>query len=230
MIGILGGMGPKSTGPFIDNVVEQCQKIYGATYDIDFPHMMIYSCPTPFYIDRPINHEEMAKTIINGAKKLETTGVDFIAIPCNTAHLYFSKLKESISVPILNMIDETIKEIPINTRKVALLATAPTIQSGLYEQTFSLNDVEYVHKNSWQTCVNQIISAVKSGEISDGAQLWSKLCWELNEAVDTAILACTDLNIVSHQIPNDNNITIVDSSDCLARAVVNKYLSLSNPS
>jgi len=30
MIGILAGMGPKSTGPFVDKVVEQCQKIYGA--------------------------------------------------------------------------------------------------------------------------------------------------------------------------------------------------------
>ncbi|WP_214483163.1 amino acid racemase [Bacillus sp. SM2101] len=227
MIGILGGMGPKSTAPFIDNVVDQCQKIYGATNDVDFPHMMIYSCPTPFYIDRPINHEEMANAIINGAKKLETTGVDFIAMPCNTAHLYFNKLKESISVPILNMVDETINEIPNNTRKVALLATDPTIQSGLYQQTFSQNDVEYVHKNSWQTCVNQIISAVKSGEMIDGARLWSKLCCEMNEAVDTAILACTDLNIVSHHIPDNTNITIVDSSDCLARAVVNKYLSFS---
>ncbi len=29
MIGILSGMGPKSTRPFVDKVVDQCQKIYG---------------------------------------------------------------------------------------------------------------------------------------------------------------------------------------------------------
>lgn len=50
MIGILAGMGPKSTGPFVDTVVAQCQTIYGAKHDMDFPHMMIYSCPTPFYM------------------------------------------------------------------------------------------------------------------------------------------------------------------------------------
>ena len=54
MIGILAGMGPKSTGPFVDTVVAKCQTIYGAKHDIDFPHMMIYSCPTPFYMDHPI--------------------------------------------------------------------------------------------------------------------------------------------------------------------------------
>ena len=88
MIGILAGMGPKSTGPFVDTVVAECQTIYGAKHDIDFPHMMIYSCPTPFYMDRPIDHAAMKKAIIEGAQKLESTGVDFIAMPCNTAHLY----------------------------------------------------------------------------------------------------------------------------------------------
>ncbi len=70
MIGILAGMGPKSTGPFIDTVVAECQTIYGAKHDMDFPHMMIYSCPTPFYMDRPIDHEAMKKAIIEGAQKL----------------------------------------------------------------------------------------------------------------------------------------------------------------
>lgn len=38
MIGVFAGMGPKSTGPFVDKVVDQCQKIFGAINDIDFPH------------------------------------------------------------------------------------------------------------------------------------------------------------------------------------------------
>ena len=71
MIGILAGMGPKSTGPFVDTVVAKCQTIYGAKHDIDFPHMMIYSCPTPFYMDRPIDHEAMKKAIIEGAQNLK---------------------------------------------------------------------------------------------------------------------------------------------------------------
>ena len=68
MIGILAGMGPKSTGPFVDTVVAGCQTIYGAKHDMDFPHMMIYSCPTPFYIDRPIDHEAMKKRLLTGHK------------------------------------------------------------------------------------------------------------------------------------------------------------------
>ncbi|PGZ97813.1 amino-acid racemase [Bacillus pseudomycoides] len=226
MIGILAGMGPKSTGPFVDNVVAQCQKIYGAKDDMDFPYMMIYSCPTPFYIDKPIHHENMERAIINGAQKLESTGVDFIAMPCNTAHLYFDQLQNSLSIPILNMVDETLKEIPHHTNKVALLATDATVQSGIYQDGFLKRGIDYIQKESWQTHINYVISKIKIGQIDEASKLWSKLCSELAETVDAVVIACTDLNVVLEE--TQNNLHFIDSSTCLAKAVVNKYLSYQN--
>ena len=69
MIGILAGMGPKST-EFVDTVVAGCQTIYGAKHDMDFPHMMIYSCPTPFYMDAILMRSD-EKAIIEGAQNLK---------------------------------------------------------------------------------------------------------------------------------------------------------------
>ena len=224
MIGILAGMGPKSTGPFVDTVVEQCQNIYGAKHDMDFPHIMIYSCPTPFYMDRPIDHQAMEKAIISGAQKLESTGVDFIAMPCNTAHLYFNQLQNSVSVPILNMVDETIKEIPNHIKKVALLATDATVQSGIYQDDISKRGINYIYKDNWQRDTTQIISNIKVGNIMEASELWRTLCTELAEAVDAVIIACTDLNVVSGA--NPHNLYFVDSSVCLAKAVVHRYLSI----
>ncbi|ATH94176.1 amino acid racemase [Bacillus glycinifermentans] len=223
MIGILAGMGPKSTGPFVDKVVDECQRMYGATYDMDFPHMMIYSCPTPFFIDQPINHAEMEAAIIKGARKLEQTGVDFIAIPCNTAHIYFQQLQHSVSVPLLNMIDETIKAIPGNSKKIALLATDPTVQSGIFQDAFLKNGLDYIHKDHWQTCVNQIIQMIKTSQIDESVQLWKTFSKELTEEIDAAVIACTDLNVVTDQ---QSDIRFIDSSACLAKAIVHKYLSL----
>ncbi|TCJ78698.1 UNVERIFIED_ORG: aspartate racemase [Bacillus cereus] len=218
MIGILAGMGPKSTGPFVDTVVAKCQTIYGAKHDTDFPHMMIYSCPTPFYIDRPIDHEAMKKAIIEGAQKLESTGVEFIAMPCNTAHLYFEELQHSLSIPILNIVDETIQAIPENTKKVALLATEATIQASIYQDGITKRNIEYIHNEQWQESINQIITCIKGGEIEEARNLWSVLVVQLKTEVDTAIIACTDLNVVV----NEN---FVDSAQCLAEAVVRMYVS-----
>lgn len=218
MIGILAGMGPKSTGPFVDTVVAECQTIYGAKHDMDFPHMMIYSCPTPFYMDRPIDHAAMKKAIIEGAQKLESTGVDFIAMPCNTAHLYFEELQRSITIPILNIVDETLKAIPENTKRVALLATEATVQASIYQDGITKRDIEYIHNEQWQEMINQIITCIKGGEIEEARKLWSLLVLQLKDEVDIAIIACTDLNVVVSE-------DFVDSAQCLAKAVVRIYAS-----
>ncbi|CUB29889.1 aspartate/glutamate racemase family protein [Bacillus cereus] len=218
MIGILAGMGPKSTGPFVDTVVAECQTIYGAKHDIDFPHMMIYSCPTPFYMDRPIDHEAMKKAIIEGAQKLESTGASFIAMSCNTAHLYFEELQQSLSIPILNIVDETLKAIPETAKRVALLATEATVQSGIYQDGIAKRNIEYIHYEQWQESINQIITYIKSGEVEEARELWSALVLQLKDEVDTAIIACTDLNVVASE-------DFVDSAQCLAKAVVRMYLS-----
>lgn len=217
MIGILAGMGPKSTGPFIDTVVAECQTIYGAKHDMDFPHMMIYSCPTPFYMDRPIDHEAMKKAIIEGAQKLESTGASFIAMPCNTAHLYFEELQDSLSIPILNIVDETLQAIPETAKRVALLATEATVQAGIYQDGIVKRNIEYIHHEKWQDMINQIITYIKSGKVEEARELWNALVLQLREEVDTAIIACTDLNVVASE-------DFVDSSQCLAKAVVRMYL------
>lgn len=217
MIGILAGMGPKSTGPFVDTVVAECQTIYGAKHDMDFPHMMIYSCPTPFYMDCPIDHEAMKKAIIEGAQKLESTGASFIAMPCNTAHLYFEELQQSLSIPILNIVDETLKAIPETAKRVALLATEATVQAGIYQDGIAKCNIEYIHYERWQESINQIITYIKSGEVEEARELWNALVLQLKDEVDTAIIACTDLNVVASE-------DFVDSSQCLAKAVVRMYV------
>lgn len=222
MIGILAGMGPKSTGPFIDTVVEQCQQIYGAKNDIDFPHMMIYSCPTPFYIDKPIDHEAMKQAIVTGAQRLENIGVDFIAMPCNTAHLYFNEIQNAVALPLLNMIDETLKELPNHIHKVTLLATNATVQSRIYQNEITKLGIEYIHKESWQKDTTQIISSIKEGHLHKANELWNTLSIELAETVDAAIIACTDLNVVTNS--ETGGLYFVDSSVCLAKAVVHQYI------
>lgn len=53
------------------------------------------------------------KAIIDGAVKLEKTGVDFIALPCNTAHVYYEEIQQALSVPMLHIVEETIKRFRI---------------------------------------------------------------------------------------------------------------------
>src|SRR5689334_8675314 len=105
IIGILAGMGPRSTGPFLDLIVTACQEMYGARHDIDFPKMLICSQPAPFYEDRPIDHAALEAATLAGLKHLESAGVDFLAIACNTVHIYYPRLAAAVSVPLLNIVE-----------------------------------------------------------------------------------------------------------------------------
>lgn len=224
MIGILAGMGPRSTAPFIDSVVDECQLLYGAVYDEDFPQMMIYSLPTPFYIDRPINHDTMKKTILNGLKKLESTGVSFIAMPCNSAHIYFNELEEAVTIPLLNIVKETTKKLPKEPQRVTLFATSSTFESGIYQKDIENAGHDFVFKTEWQIIINNLIKSIKSDkQAQDNLLLWNNLMGEIRkESINSIVIACTDLNAVLTK--TKESVLFIDSSQCLAEAVVRKYI------
>ncbi len=223
LIGILAGMGPRSTAPFVDLVVTECQKQYGAKHDLDFPPMMIYSLPAPFYDDRPIDPPALKAAICEGLKKLESTGVDFIAMPCNSAHIYYDDLVSCIHAPLLNMIDEALRALPAGVTKMALLATRPTAESGLYQAGAKRFGVELLTDERWQILVDDLIRVIKSSQTRDGARmLWRELLAEVkSQGVESAVLACTDLNAVSGTA--QASLSILDATECLARAVVSRW-------
>lgn len=225
MIGILAGMGPKSTGPFVNQVVSAFQRLTEAKNDIDFPPMLVYALPTPFYVDRPIDHSLMEKTIFEGLQKLQACGVSFIAMPCNTAHLYFSKLQQHLQVPLLNMVTLTLDQLPKTAKKVTILATRPTIDSEVYQQGLKNTDFELIIDPEWQSQVDALILSVKSSTTPQQSQaLWKALSNSLSQAqIDTIILACTDLSPIVPAQATDSPFKVVDSSQCLAEAVVRKW-------
>ena len=221
-IGILAGMGPRSTAPFLDLVIYECQKQYGAILDEDFPHMMIYSLPTPFYLDRPIDHNKMKETVIKGMQRLAATGVDFIAIPCNTVHAYYDEIKRHVKVKVLNIIEESMRNLN-GGRNIALIATVPTIQSGAYQNFINQVGASTIPSVNFQSSVNNLISKVKIGiSYQDLLSEWMELITIMKSAgADSAIIACTDLSVFSK---NSDGLPIVDSSNALAKAIVEEYL------
>ncbi len=222
-IGVLAGMGPRSTGPFLDLVVDACQEIYGARHDIDFPKMLICSQPAPFYEDRQVDHAALEAATLDGLRQLESAGVNFLAIACNTVHIYYPRLAAAVSVPLLNIVDLAVQAIPSSTKTVALVAARPTADSELFQR--SLQGAGFnVATISWQSDVDEMLSELR--EAADPGVLrdsWTTLLGKVSACgADSVLLACLDLSgavrFASHQVP------IIDSARCLARQVVRHWL------
>ena len=106
----------------------------------------------------------MKKIIISGLKKLESSGCNLIAMPCNSAHLYYDNLIKHIDIPLLNIIDITTKNINKNTKKVTLFATETTFQAKLYQDALINQSYHFYFEESWQAIINQIILSIKENK------------------------------------------------------------------
>jgi aspartate racemase len=222
-IGILAGMGPRSTAPFVDMVVTECQKQYGARHVEDFPHMLIYSLPAPFFIDRPIDHERAKRVVQSGIERLEGTGVDFIAMPCNTAHVYYDSLAASVSVPLLNIITEACHALG-EFQRIAVCATETTVNSGLYQRGIRAAGKEALPTEGAQAKVTELIAEIIAGrELAQMRAVWNEIVdAAVGQGADAILVACTEINALGSL--EDERIPMVDATVALAQATVRKYL------
>lgn len=223
-IGILAGMGPRSTGPFVDLVVSACQAMYGARHDIDFPRMLICSQPAPFYEDRAIDHAALELATLSGLKYLESAGVDFIGIACNTVHIYYQQLARELQVPLLNIVELAATQAKQRRGKVAIVAARPTVESNIYQRAITDRETDVVDLH-WQDDVDRLLSAVRETTDPDVFQaLWKPITVKASSAgLRSIVMACLDLSgVVKHWQPG---IPVIDAANCLATELVQQWLA-----
>lgn len=131
-IGIIGGMGPMATIDLYRKIIE----VTPANSDNDHIHVVIDS--NTLIPDRTAyilgKGEDPAMEMIRTAISLENMGADFLIMACNTAYYYYDRIIPFIKIPMLNMIDETVKEIAkLKMNTVGLLATDGVLASKVYE-------------------------------------------------------------------------------------------------
>ena len=223
-IGLLAGMGVRSTGPFLDLIIEECQRQYGARHETDYPPMIVYSLPVPFYPHRPVDHDAFRDTVVGGLERLQDTGVDFIAIPCNSAHVYFDDLERAASVPLLNLVDEAVASLPDDATTVALLATRFTRDSRLFQERLESTGRSVLAGEDAQNAVDGLLAEMgKASDLEPLRQTWRNLLESVaRQGADSALIACTDLNAVSGPADRDI-IPMVDGTRSLASAVVRRW-------
>jgi len=133
IVGILGGMGPLSTIELIKRVVEKTP----VKKEQDHIRMLMDNRPeipdrTDFILGKGPSPVPMLQ---ESATMLEKWGVDFLAMPCNSAHAFIEQIREAINIPVLDMIDLVRLELEKNFSpgaSVGLLTTTGALRSKLH--------------------------------------------------------------------------------------------------
>ena len=143
--------------------------------------------------------------LIKDAKRLEASEVDFLVITCNTAHYFYKEISESVNIPVINIIEETIKYAKEKGyKKLGILATTGNIQTKLYQNMCKKYDIQYLvlDDNRQKDLMDIIYKNIKSGKDADMNKFNKIVDYLKDNDCDGAILGCTELSILK----NDNNL------------------------
>lgn len=219
IVGILGGMGPLATADFYTKLIAATP----ATRDQEHVRVAIWADPTV-----PVRggDEDAAPALVRGGQILVAMGAAFIAMPCNSAHIYLPRVQPEIPIPFLHMMDEAASAIELRfplVERVGLLATTPTVESGLYQEWFARHHIEVaVPDDTHQARVMQAIYQVKAGNTgADATALVQEAATYLvGQRAEILIAGCTELPLIFRD--GDAAIPVLDATQTLAEAAVRK--------
>lgn len=216
ILGVIGGVGPLSTAYFMEVIIKKTDVLTDQEH-IDMVILNHTEIPdrTDYILDN--TKPNPIPFMVDDAIKLEKLGAHIIVTPCNTAHYFYNSLSSSVSIPIINMIDETALYISSqNVNKVGILATTGTIKSELFQQALNKYSITPVIPNdkNQEYVMDLIYKNIKSGVDIDNNKLNSIIKELENEGCQKIILGCTELSILKTQYNLDD--FYIDALEVLA--------------
>lgn len=223
-LGIIGGMGPLASAIFYERITESTK----ASNDQSHMNIIISSHATlPDRTALILNGDGQAflDAIEIDLRLMEFANVDYLAIPCNTAHYFYDQVQQKTTIPIIHMVEETMLEIIHRfgeKQKVGILATSGTIQSKVYEKYANKYGLELVIPSKEdERLVMDAIYSIKAGNF-DYLEKFEQLIKKMNEQHEcvVTILACTELSLFNLN-PSIKEKTI-DAMDVLVKQCITK--------
>jgi len=222
VIGVIGGMGPAAAIEFCRILLELDPA------ETDQEHLRVIldnNCSIPNRADALLGDgEDPAPELIRTARGLTAAGADILAIPCNTAHAWYRQVRAATGNDVLfpSIIESTIYEcsrrVP-GLRAAGLLASAGTIQAGLYQKA-SGEDIEIiVPPPNIQETVSAAIADVKAGRIAEATAALLPAAGELADRGAQLIIAgCTEVPLAISD--GALAVPLIDSIRALAARVM----------
>lgn len=225
-VGIIGGLGPETTSEFYLDIIFSCYKKNKQAR----PEIITDSVPLPYKIEEDLimgnkGAGRYIPFLTNAATRLEKAGADFLVMPCNSLHVFINEIRQAVKIPVLSIVEETIKFLKINKfSKVGVLSTSATIQNKLYETALANNKIAYETPDEFQQAkLGKFILNLVTGQQKnrDREELINIINNFETKNVDCVILACTDLQLL---IPQHPRLRIFDTMKIFADATVEEIL------
>ena len=226
-IGLLGGMSWESTVSYyqiINRVINQrLGGLHSAKcllYSLDFAE--IKACQTEGRWD------DAAAILIEGGRKLERAGADFLVICTNTMHKVAPHVVAGVNIPLLHLAEVTADALlRQGLIKAALLGTRYTMEEDFYRSVLRRRGVEVlIPEAPDRAMINDVIfQELCLGRIEDASrQKFLSVIEGLRErGAQGVVLGCTEIGLLVR--PQDADVIMLDTTVLHATAAAEMALA-----
>ena len=226
-LGLIGGTTWVSTVDYYRFINQQVNKNLGGNssakillYSVNFAE---FNPPTD-----PNEWGELTKKFLDISLNLERAGADCIVFCANTPHIIADKIQQKIGVPIINIAEETAKEVSKhNFKKVGLLGTRITMEQSFYRDKLAkygmttiipeFEDRKFIHSSILDEMAKDVFTAETKKKY---LEVIGKL---ISSGVEGIVLGCTEIPILIKQ--EDCPVPLFDTTLIHASAIVNFALT-----
>ena len=219
-LGVLGGMGPLATAIFYEMIVKNTF----ANADQEHIYTIIASHGSIPDRSKVILDGEDKSIVIDAVKEdlklFETAEISNIAIPCNTFHYFYDDVQKETNIPIINMVEEAIKESVTKFGEdstIMILGTDGTLKTNVYEKYAEKYPIKLIRPDAeMQKIVMKSIYEVKETGIRKQDQINDIIDKVTKDNIaDGVILACTELSVM--ELTDENQKVSLDAMFSLVK-------------
>lgn len=220
ILGVLGGLGPMATAYYLELMI----KMTDADTDQEHLQSIVMNFPTipdrTAYILGRSEESPLAPMVALG-QQMKAMGASVIATPCITAHYFHQELQEGIGLPMIHGIECIARQLAeAGIRRVGLMATDGTVQSGIFQRQVEAQGMELVlpDQQGQAGVMTLIYDQVKAGKEPDPV-LFETIKKQLrSKGAQVVVLGCTELSLLKKQ--SDLGDGILDALEVLAQESV----------
>jgi aspartate racemase len=227
-IGMIGGMSWESTAHYYRIINQEVRTRLGGLHSARCLMLSLDFSPIAA-LQKAGRWDALTQEMVDAAQALERGGADSIMICTNTMHLMAAQVAESVTIPLIHIVDPTAQTIKAQgIAKVGLLGTAFTMEQDFYKgrmhDHFGL-DVVIPEVDDRATLHRVIYDELVQGRIEETsrAAMRGVIARLVEAGAQGIVLGCTELMLLIH--PEDSAVPLFDTTELHAKAAVDFALS-----
>ncbi len=222
-VGILGGMGPKSTVELMHKIIDRTP----AQKDQDHIRVLVDNRPQiPDRTDCILGNGPSPLSMMQeSVQMLEKWGAEMVGIACNTAHYFFDDIQKVVTIPVINMIELLSNHLHRNYsagQPILLLATTGSLKTNLFQKYLKGFELLVPHENIQRNLIMEgIMGAKANGNKASSQQKMLDGIDSLASRKPVCVIAgCTEVGIALKDVTLKT--PIINPLDLLADDIIKK--------